>query len=40
MPRRHRDTSEGTFNLILRIYWPQDSVLDGTWKVPPVQRVK
>jgi hypothetical protein len=26
----------GSFHLILRLYQPQPSVLDGTWKVPPV----
>jgi len=25
--------------LILRIYWPEESALDGTWQPPPVKRV-
>jgi hypothetical protein len=28
----------GAFNLYFRLYWPQDSVLDGTWQLPPVTR--
>jgi hypothetical protein len=27
------------FNLIMRIYWPKKSLLDGTWKMPPIERV-
>ncbi|MEV0600540.1 DUF1254 domain-containing protein [Streptomyces sp. NPDC050315] len=26
----------GSFNLMLRMYWPQQSVLNGTWSPPPV----
>jgi hypothetical protein len=32
----------GTFVLMMRLYWPNDSnpsILDGTWKPPPVKRV-
>lgn len=29
----------GQFNLLLRIYWPKDEVLNGTWKIPPVKKV-
>ncbi len=29
----------GPFNLIMRLYWPGESVLDGSWKVPPVRRL-
>jgi hypothetical protein len=32
-------TLEGPFNLIMRLYWPKESMLDGSWKVPPVQRL-
>jgi hypothetical protein len=28
----------GTFNLLLRLIWPQEDVLEGTWKPPPVVR--
>ena len=27
----------GPFNLTVRIYWPTDAVLDGTYKLPPVR---
>ena len=30
----------GKFILMLRLYWPEESMLDGTWKIPPVQLVK
>jgi hypothetical protein len=30
---------EGTFYLVLRIYWPEQAALDGTWTPPPVVRV-
>jgi hypothetical protein len=26
----------GSFNLLLRMYWPKDSVLNGAWEPPPV----
>jgi hypothetical protein len=28
----------GRFSLTLRLYWPDDRVLDGTWTAPPVTR--
>jgi hypothetical protein len=28
----------GPFNLIMRIYWPKDSMLDGSWPIPPIKR--
>lgn len=28
----------GPFYLLLRLYWPEDSFLKGTWKVPPVTK--
>ncbi len=31
---------EGEFNLIMRLYWPKESMLDGSWKIPPVSRVR
>lgn len=30
---------EGDFNLMLHMYWPDRSVLDGSWTIPPVQRI-
>lgn len=27
----------GRFNIVLRIYGPESEVLDGTWKIPPVE---
>ncbi|VAX17388.1 hypothetical protein MNBD_IGNAVI01-1193 [hydrothermal vent metagenome] len=32
-------TQEGLTNLTLRIYWPKESVLDGTWEVPGIKKV-
>lgn len=34
--------SEGKFQLMLRLYWPNEndpSILDGSWKIPAVQKV-
>jgi len=28
------------FNLTVRIYWPTETVLDGTYKLPPVKKVQ
>lgn len=28
-----------SFNLFMRLYWPSQPIIDGTWKVPPVERV-
>jgi hypothetical protein len=30
---------DGPFSLILRIYWPRQEVIDGTWVPPPVTKV-
>jgi len=30
---------DGGFYLILRLYWPSDSILDGTWEGPEVRRI-
>ncbi|AZU02864.1 hypothetical protein X907_0316 [Glycocaulis alkaliphilus] len=30
----------GDFTLLARLYWPQESVLDGSWAMPPVERVE
>jgi hypothetical protein len=29
----------GPFNVFMRLYWPKQEILDGTWKMPPVERV-
>jgi hypothetical protein len=30
----------GPFNLTVRDYWPKETVLDGTYKLPPIKKVK
>jgi hypothetical protein len=30
----------GKFILMMRLYWPEESMLDGSWKIPPVTPVK
>jgi len=30
---------EGPFSLVMRLYWPEQAALDGTWTPPPVVRV-
>jgi hypothetical protein len=30
---------DGKFILMLRFYWPKESLLNGSWKIPPVKRV-
>ncbi|HBE80949.1 MAG TPA: hypothetical protein DDW65_24645 [Firmicutes bacterium] len=30
---------EGPFNLILRMYWPKDQVLNGAWLPPAILRI-
>ena len=32
-------TSEGPFNIILRVYAPKASLLEGRWRVPPVVEI-
>jgi hypothetical protein len=32
--------ASGPFNLTVRDYWPQETVLDGTYKLPPVKKVQ
>jgi hypothetical protein len=29
----------GTFNVVIRVFWPKESFLDGTYKVPPIRKV-
>ena len=28
-----------SFNVFMRLYWPTQAIIDGTWKPPPVERV-
>lgn len=28
------------FSLTMRIYWPKEEMLDGTWKIPPVVKIE
>jgi hypothetical protein len=30
---------QDSFNVFMRLYWPKKQILDGTWKMPPVERV-
>jgi hypothetical protein len=29
-----------SFNVFMRLYWPKKEVVDGTWKIPPVERIQ
>lgn len=29
-------SKEQSFNLVMRVYWPKDEMLNGAWMVPPV----
>ena len=31
--------ASGTFNLVTRIFWPKESVLEGSWRMPGVKKV-
>lgn len=31
---------KGAFTLTMRIYWPKQTFLDGSWKIPPVKMVQ
>ncbi len=31
---------EGPFSAVMRLYWPKAEALDGTWTLPPLERVK
>jgi hypothetical protein len=32
-----RAPAAGRYRLLMRLYWPQQAVLDGQWQFPPVQ---
>jgi hypothetical protein len=29
-----------SFNIVMRLYWPKKEIVDGTWKIPPLERVQ
>jgi hypothetical protein len=31
---------KGPFYVVLRVYWPKEEILNGSWKVPPIMRSK
>ncbi len=31
---------DGPLYMALRCYWPEEAILDGEWKLPPVERVE
>ena len=31
---------EGPFSLYMRAYWPDQAILDGTWKPPTIEQVQ
>jgi hypothetical protein len=31
--------AEGSFTPTMRIYWPKETVLDGTWAPPPIEKM-
>ena len=33
-------TPDGAFAVTLRLYLPKTEFLDGTWKLPPIERIK
>src|SRR5580704_10440436 len=32
-------SGDGTFNLTIRLYWPEEAILNGTWHPPALERV-
>jgi len=28
----------GSFNVLMRIYWPKEEMINGSWKIPPVKK--
>lgn len=31
---------KGEFNILLRVYWPKEEMLNGSWEVPAIKKVK
>jgi hypothetical protein len=36
---KHAGAPDGTFSLDIRAYWPDYTILDGTWTPPSVEEV-
>ena len=32
-------SGDGTFNLTIRLYWPEEAILNGTWHPPTLERI-
>ena len=32
--------ASGSFNVVIRVFWPKESFLDGTYKVPPIRKAQ
>ena len=32
-------SGDGIFNLTMRLYWPEPSILDGSWQPPTVEKI-
>jgi hypothetical protein len=32
-------SGDGTFNLTIRLYWPEEAILNGTWHPPALERI-
>jgi hypothetical protein len=30
---------KGPFSAVMRLYWPKPEALDGTWSMPPLERI-
>ncbi len=31
---------KAAFSVMLRLYWPEKKILEGTWRIPPIERVR
>ena len=32
--------ASGPFNVVIRVFWPKESFLDGTYRVPPIRKAQ
>lgn len=39
-PEWKGEAPKGPFMAVLRLYWPKDEALGGTWKAPPMRRAE